>query len=143
VTAVWGFVTVNRPAPKLFDAEAHEALESLGDFNSHHIVTAVWAFAAHNHPAHAVAHIAFELLGVYNSQITAYILWAFASFTRPAPKLLDAVAHEALECLGDCNSQETANTVAHCTVAPSQEIAKVQNVHYISARRLRYVRPAG
>merc|ERR1712151_1233762 len=64
---VWAFATLNGPAPKLFDAVAHEALERLGEFNSQDIANTVWAFATLNRPApklfDAVAHEALEWIG--------------------------------------------------------------------------------
>ena len=49
---VWAFATLTHPAPKFFDAVAHEALERLSDFNSQEVANTIRAFATLQHHMH-------------------------------------------------------------------------------------------
>merc|ERR1739845_194245 len=85
---VWAFATLKVPAPKLFDAVAHDALERLGACNSQNLANTDWAFATLNRPApklfDAVAHDALERLGECNSEQFAQLAFSLLVLHRDA-----------------------------------------------------------
>jgi RAP domain len=110
----WGFATLNREAPSLFDSIAIAARGRIHEFKPQELANTAWAFATLKHEApslfDAIARAASIRIDNFIPQALSNTAWAFATLRHEAPLLFNDIANAAQVRIDEFNPQELSNT---------------------------------
>ncbi|KAJ1622417.1 hypothetical protein T492DRAFT_582321, partial [Pavlovales sp. CCMP2436] len=110
----WAYAKLNTPAPRLFEAIAHESEQRVVSFKPQELANTAWAFATLGTPAPqlfgAIARASEQHIGSFKPQELANTAWAFATLGTHAPQLFDAIARESEQHICNFDEQGLANT---------------------------------